>query len=340
MSNGKHFVIGVDIGGTKVAAGLVNSAGAIMRTTRRPMLTNRGPKEALEPVFEAIGELISEVPKGSVSGIGMSAPGWIDSRRGVLLSAANLPCWKDFPLADAVASRFGLDTRLANDAKVAALAEALWGAGSSYPNVFYVSLGTGIGTGMVLDHRLYHGKTGVAGEGGHMTIDFSGPQCGCGKRGCIEMYASGTAITRRARERLAEHGSANSKMLQIANGNLELVTAETVGDAALTGDPLANAIMHEAAEHLAIWLGNVIDLLEPGIIVIGGGFGELMREYINYIRERLDVWGINPLRQQIPIRSALYGSESGLLGSAALCLPRTQRCMERSNSRNALAYTK
>jgi glucokinase len=294
------------------------------------MVTNKGPNDALGPVFEAIGELIDEAPNGSISGIGMSAPGWIDSRRGVLLSATNLPCWKDFPLADAVKTRFGVDTRLANDAKVAALAEAVWGAGTSYHNVFYVSLGTGIGTGMVLNHHLYHGRTGVAGEGGHMTIDFSGPQCGCGKRGCIEMYASGTAIARLARQRLAHEGAAKSKMLEIANGNINSVTAETVGEAAMTGDVLANAIMHEAAERLAIWLGNLIDLLEPEIIVIGGGLGQLMREYINHIRNRLDVWGINPRRREIPIRSALYGSEAGMMGSGALCLQRTQRWMESS----------
>ncbi len=328
MNNGKHFVVGVDIGGTKVAAALITSTGTIMRSTRRPMITNKGPKEALEPIFDAIGELVREVPPSSVSGIGMSAPGWIDSRRGVLLSATNLPCWKDFPLANAVKSRFGLNARLANDAKVAALAEALWGAGSSYRNVFYVSLGTGIGTGMVLDHRLYHGRTGVAGEGGHMTIDFSGPQCGCGKRGCIEMYASGTAIARVARQRLAQDVAVKSRMLEIVEGNIDSVTAETVGEAALAGDVLANDVMHEAAERLAIWLGNLIDLLEPEIIVIGGGLGQLMGEYINHVRERLDVWGINPRRQEIPIRRALYGSEAGLMGSGALCLQRSQRWME------------
>jgi predicted NBD/HSP70 family sugar kinase len=210
---------------------------------------------------------------------------------------------------------------------VAALAEALWGAGSSYRNVFYVTLGTGIGTGMVLDKRLYHGRTGVAGEGGHMTIDFNGPQCGCGKRGCIEMYASGTAVGRIARNRLAQEPSAVSRMRDLVNGHLERVTADVVGNAALAGDPLANAIMFEAAERLAIWLGNLIDLLEPEIIVIGGGFGQLMREYINSIRERLEVWGINPRRREIPIRSALYGPEAGLMGSGALCLQTAQSWM-------------
>lgn len=323
MASGKQFVIGVDIGGTKVAAGLVNSAGDILRTARRRMTPHAGADTALEPVLEAITEVMDAAREAGASAIGISVPGWVDSRQGVLLSASNLPCWRDFPLAEAIRAHFRLPTRLANDANVAALAEAVWGSGSAYRNVFYLSLGTGIGTGMVLNRRLYYGRTGAAGEGGHMTIDYSGPLCACGKRGCIEMYASGTAIARRARERLAQHGAAKSKLFELANGNIQSVTAETVGAAALAADPLANEILRETADYLTIWLGNIIDLLEPEVIVIGGGLGQLMREFVGYLRTGLTTWAINPRRHEIPIRSALYGSESGLVGSAALCLART-----------------
>ncbi len=323
MASGKQFVIGVDIGGTKVASGLVNSAGDILHSTRRRMTPRLSAEQALQPVIEAINEVMEAAHDAGPSAIGISVPGWVDSRHGVLLSASNLPCWRNFHLADAIRDRFQLPTRLANDANVAALAESVWGSGSSYRNVFYLSLGTGIGTGMVLNRRLYYGRTGAAGEGGHMTIDYTGPRCACGKRGCIEMYASGTAIARRARERLAEHGAARSKLLELANGDIQSVTAETVGTAALAADPLANEILRETADYLTIWLGNIIDLLEPEVIVIGGGLGQLMREFVGYIREGLRTWAINPRRDQIPIRSALYGAESGLVGSAALCLSRT-----------------
>lgn len=318
--DGKHFVIGVDIGATKVAAGIVSSGGTIARAVRRRMVTDRGADRALKPVFQAIDELLGDPRKAGVAAIGVSAPGWIDSREGVVVGATNLPCWRNFRLAEALKTRYLLPVRLANDAKVAALAEALWGAASWYRNVFYVSLGTGIGTGMVLNRRLYQGRTGTAGEGGHMSINFAGPQCACGKRGCIETYASGTAVARRARARLHGPGAAASKMLELAEGDIAAVTAETVGNAALEGDQLAQEILQETAEYLAIWLGGIIDLLEPEVIVIGGGLGELMREFMGYIRERLDVWSINPRRRQIPIRSALYGAESGIVGAAALCL--------------------
>ncbi len=326
---GKNLVLGVDIGGTKVAAGLVNSRGEVLVTARARMVTNEGPQEGLQAVLDAITEVLASRRAKDACAIGVSVPGWVDSDQGVLLGATNLPCWRNYPLKSEIEARFHLPTRLANDANVAALAEAVWGAGSGFKNVFYVSLGTGIGTGLVLQHRIYYGRTGAAGEGGHMTIDYRGPLCGCGKRGCIEMYASGTAIARRARARLANKRAQRSHMMALALGQVNAVTSEIVGKAAMAGDALAIAVLEEAADHLAIWLGNIIDLLEPEIIVIGGGLGHLMASFLGHMKQRLETWAINPRRGQIPIVSAVYGAESGLVGSAALCLPRTRLWLAR-----------
>lgn len=328
MPKAEHVVLGVDIGGTKVAAGLINAAGEVLFTARRRMLVKKSAEDGLRSVTEAIEAVLSNRRARGVTGIGISVPGWVDSQRGVLLSATNLPCWRNYPLAEKIQQRYKLPTRLANDANVAALAEAVWGAGVGYRNLFYVSLGTGIGTGLVLQDRLYYGRTGAAGEGGHMTIDFHGPQCACGKRGCIEMYASGSAIGARARH-LVGH-SPRTRILELADGKVAAITSEIVGRAALDGDALANEILREAADYLSIWLGDIIDLLEPEVIVIGGGLGELMGSFFNDIRGRLETSSISPSRQQIPILSALYGAESSLVGSAALCLPRGQVWMERS----------
>ncbi|HET7751680.1 MAG TPA: ROK family protein [Terriglobales bacterium] len=328
MPKAEHVVLGVDIGGTKAEAGLVNASGEILLTVRRRMVVQKTAEDGLRAVTDAIEAVLSNRRSRSVSAIGISVAGWVDSQRGVLLSATNLPCWRNYPLAEKIQQRYKLPTCLANDANVAALAEAVWGAGVGYKNVFYVSLGTGIGTGLVLQDRLYYGRTGAAGEGGHMTIDLNGPHCACGKRGCIEMYASGSAIGARARQ-LVSHNP-HTRILELAEGKAAAVTSEIVGKAALDGDALANEILREAADYLAIWLGNVIDLLEPEVIVIGGGLGELMGSFFNYIRGRLDTCSVTPGRQQIPILSALYGTESSLVGSAALCLPRGQGWMERS----------
>jgi glucokinase len=324
MPKSKNLILGVDIGGTKVAAGLVNAKGEVLFTERTRMVARKSAEEGFQAVRDAIDEVLRHRRAKEVRAIGVSAPGWVDSKSGVLLSATNLPWFCDFPLVREIEKLYGLPARLGNDANVAALAEAAWGAGAGYGNVFYVSLGTGIGTGMVIQNRIYQGRTGAAGEGGHMTINFQGPMCGCGKRGCIEMYASGTAIARRARERFSEQGASGSLMLKITDGNIEGVTAETVSKAATARDKLAMEILEEVADHLAIWFGNIIDLLEPDIIVVGGGLARLLMSFVTRIRSQLETWAINPRQQEVPIVEAHYGSQSAVVGAAALWLTRAQ----------------
>jgi glucokinase len=323
MPKSGKLILGVDIGGTKIASGLVNPDGKILYSVRKRMSARKSAGEGLEAVRAAIDEVLRENPRARPIAIGVSVPGWVDSTHGVLLSATNLPCWTNFPLAQEIEDHYHLPTHVANDANAAALAEAAWGAGAGYRNVFYVTLGTGIGTALVLSHRIYPGRTGAAGEGGHMTINFSGPLCGCGKRGCIEIYASGTAIARSAREHLGR-APKSSILARKFSDDPSAITAEAVAEAAKAGDPLAAEILDEAADHFAIWLGSIIDLLEPEIIVLGGGVARLMMAMLDRIRQRMKTWAINPRQQQIPIVNASYGSESGLVGAAALCLSRSE----------------
>ena len=191
------LVLGVDIGGTKVAVGLVNARGQILHAARAAMVARGSAEQGFRAVLHAMDVVMPRVraAQARVPAIGVCAPGWVDSERGVLLSATNLPCWRNFPLARRIEKHYGLPTRLTNDASAAALAEAKWGAGAKYESIFYLSLGTGIGTAMVRGREIYHGRAGGGCEGGHMSINFNGPLCGCGKRGCVEMYASGTAIS-------------------------------------------------------------------------------------------------------------------------------------------------
>jgi glucokinase len=258
-------------------------------------------------------------------GIGICSPGPLDPRTGVVINPPNLPCWRNFPLAAEVQRAFSTVVRVDNDANAAALAEALWGAGLGYQNLFYATIGTGIGTGIISGQRIYHGRTGSAAEGGHNTIDYRGPQCGCGKRGCIEILASGPALARRAREQLAPptagvaaSGVKGSKILALAHNNPEAITAETVAAAHQAGDPLATRLLGETADYLAIWLGNIIDLLEPDVIVIGGGMSEWIQSWFEHIRGQLPAWSINQRCQEIPLRRAAYGEDSGIAGAAAL----------------------
>lgn len=324
------LALGVDIGGTKVAAGLVDSRGQIVFKARRPMVVRRSAEEALAGVLKAIeATLASDAARqNNVIGIGISTPGYVDPDDGRVVAAANLPCWHDFPLAAEVAKAFNLPVRIDNDGNAAALAEAIWGAGAGYSRVFYITLGTGIGTGLVINGRVYHGRTGAAGEGGHVVINYDGPRCGCGKHGCIEVYAAGPAIARRAQEELTDRFKgqprkrviAASKMLELAEGHIPRVTAEIVGKAAMEGDPLATEVLQQTADLLSIWLGGIIDLLEPDVIVVGGGLGHLTASFFGHIRAQLQRWSIAPRAQEIPIVSAMYGAVSGIAGAAALCI--------------------
>ena len=287
--------IGVDIGGTKVAAGLVDGRGGITHKIRVPMVTTGDAAGGFHAVREAIDSVLRHTPE--IRGIGICSPGPLDYETGVVLNPPNLPCWRNFPLAGETERAFGIPVRVDNDANAAGLAEAIWGAAAGYSNVFYATLGTGVGAGIVFDRKIYHGRTGSAAEGGHVTIDYRGPVCGCGKRGCIEALCSGPAIARRA----------------------GMIRAEDVGDAFRAGDPGAIAALGETAELLAVWLGNVVDLLDPGVIVIGGGVAQMMLPFFDRLRDALPRWSINPRANEIPLLHARYGADSGIAGAASLC---------------------
>lgn len=312
---GNRVYAGVDVGGTKVAAGLVDVTGRILSQVRVPMMSHSSAEAGLESVLKAI----DEVTTGSIglAGIGICSPGPLDPFAGVVLNPPNLPCWRNFPLAESVQKVYPVTVRVDNDANAAALAETRWGSARGYKNVFYATIGTGIGTGIVLDGKMFHGRTGAAAEGGHVSIDYQGPVCGCGKPGCIEVLASGNAIARRARERIT--AGATSAMLSLVGGNVAAIRGETVGKAFLAGDPFAKELIIETIKMLALWLANMIDLLDPEVIVIGGGAAMLYQPFYDELHAWTAQLAVNPRANEVPLLSAHYGADSGIAGGAALC---------------------
>ncbi len=317
----------MDIGGTKVAAGLVDSAGSIVFQTRVAMPARGSAAEGFSAVQAAIEAVLAAHPeaRGGVAGIGICAPGPLDPLTGVILNPPNVPCWRNFPLASEVQRVFGFSARVDNDGNAAALAEAIWGAGVGYKNVFYATLGTGVGTGIVFEREIYHGRTGSAAEGGHVTIDLHGPLCGCGKRGCIEALCSGPAIARRAKVRIEEslrNERANLgalKLLELAGGTVDAITGEIVAEAFRQGDPVAEDVLRETADLLSVWAGNIIDLLEPDVFIFGGGLAKLMSGFFGRMREQLPKWCVNQRCNEMPLVLAKYGADAGIAGAAALC---------------------
>ncbi len=306
------LVIGIDIGGTKVAGGLVDACGEIHVRSRTPMITAGEASKGLAAVSAAIQALFSAfTERPRIEAIGICAPGPLNPVTGIIINPPNLAIWHNYPLAGEMRRLYNVNVKIDNDANAAALAEAKWGAGRGYRNVFYASIGTGIGTGIIFDGRIYHGRTGAAAEGGHIGIDSNGPRCNCGKRGCIETLAAGPAIGRRAGQKLSKYPK--SLLGELASGNADAVTSEMVGKA------YAEEVIRETLDLLAYWLGSIIDLLEPEVIVIGGGVSTMLAPFLNEIRERWQGACLNPAPMEIPLVLARYGEDAGIAGAAALC---------------------
>jgi glucokinase len=311
-------ILGVDIGGTKVAVGIVDRAGKILAQGRKPMIANGTAQAGLDAVIGAIDSMLSATP-GRISSIGICAPGPLDPKSGVVLNPPNVSCWRNFPLAAEVSARYEVPVKVDNDANAAALAETRWGAARGFRYVFYATIGTGIGTGIVFDGAIYHGNTGSAAEGGHVSIDYRGPVCKCGKRGCIEVLASGPAIGARARTKVEAEPARASKLLDLAQGNVASITSETVARAYGAEDALAQEILQETAYLLTCWLGNIVDLLDPDVIVMGGGVAAMLKPFFAEISKTIPAWCVNPRAGEIPLLMAHYGADAGIAGGAALC---------------------
>lgn len=270
------MLLGVDIGGTKIATGLVNQRAEVTRPRSVPTLANQGYDVSIRQVWGAIEESIT----GDVTAIGICAPGPLNPKTGIVLNPPNLPGWRNVALQEMAQARFGLRVRVENDCNAAGLAEARFGAAKGCSNVFYAAIGTGIGSGIIFDGKIYHGKNGFAAEGGHVSIDYrSETVCRCGSRGCIEALASGHVL-----ERLGEYD------------------------------------LNEIALQLGAWLGSVVSLLDPDIIVIGGGVSKIGEPLFEKLRAIVPGRTVNPYAGELPIVPAKFGAEAGIVGAAAVVM--------------------
>lgn len=288
VSKVERVFVGVDIGGTKCAAALGTADGTILDRVEMPTWAEEGPHAILERLVALTRSLASE-SRRPVEGIGISCGGPLDTATGVVYSPPNLPGWEAIPVRSIFEEAFpGLAVVVENDANATAVAEWRWGAGIGTRNMVYLTQGTGIGGGLILDGRLYRGTNDLAGEVGHQTILPEGPLCGCGKRGCLEALASGPSIGRLARESL--HYRRGLRLVAKAGGRPSDITARHVVEAAREGDPFSRMILEEAGTYLGIGLANIIQILNPERIVLGTiavHAGDLILESVRRtVRER------------------------------------------------------
>lgn len=307
---GKKWVVGVDIGGTNLAVGVLPlSGGALRGHVQGPTRGEEGGEAVIGRVVQLVEESIEQLlaeeggERSDIAGVGIGSPGPLNRETGRVVETPNLG-WRDFPVRDLVSERVGLPASLDNDANCAAFGEWWMGAGRDARSLVAVTLGTGIGGGIVLDGRLVHGASDAAGEIGHTTIDFTGRRCSCGNYGCLEAYASGPNIAARAREGLEPNGP--SLLLEIAGGEPDRITSATVYEAAVRGDAHAGEIIVETAKILGVGIANLVNLLNPDMVVITGG--------VTLAGERL----FDPLRREVRRRAFKVAEEACRIVPAGL----------------------
>lgn len=316
-----RYVLGVDIGGTKIAVGLVDAGGKQVAGGRIPTLAGEGPERVIDRLLALCRQVLDDaaVPTEQIAGIGISCAGPIDMEKGLIKTAPNLPGWSDVPLVSIFEEALHIPTFLENDANAAAVGEYRFGAGRGHRNMVYMTVSTGVGGGVVLDGRLYRGETGAAAELGHTVIAYDGRACNCGGRGCLEAYASGTGLAKRAQEMIAE--GAQSILPDLAGG-VENITAEVIVEAVRRGDEAASRLWNETMEILGIGVASVVNTFNPSIVVIGGGLtnaGELLFDPVRRVaKER----AMPPLAAVVEIVPATLGGIVGVVGAAAAVFDR------------------
>jgi glucokinase len=311
----KRLVLGLDLGGTKVLGVAMADEGEVVGECRRP--TPRGEAALMDALGDVAGELREATAgRGEVTSVGVGAPGLVD-RDGVLRAAPNLPGVEQLPLRAGLETRLGLPVRADNDATCAAWGERQLGAARGNDHVIVVTLGTGIGGGIITDGRLYRGANGFAGEIGHMVVEPHGPLCPCGQRGCWERYASGSGLGRLARE--SAHAGQAPRVLELAGGDAEAVRGEHVTRAAIEGDEGACAVFARFAWWLALGLANIANAFDPEMFVIGGGLVEAGDVLFEPVRAAFaDLVEAADRRPDIAIVPASLGERAGAMGAAAL----------------------
>lgn len=320
----KKFLVGVDLGGTNIVAAAVTEDGSeVVAVRSEPTRADQGADAVVDRIVRMIDTVVAEtiaqagVQRADVVGVGVGAPGPLDRKRGIVVTTPNLG-WTNFPLRDVIAAATKLPVRIDNDANCATLGEWWLGAARGARNVIGLTIGTGIGGGIILNGRLYHGSSDVAGEIGHTTIDVTGRRCKCGNYGCLEAYASGPSIADRAREALASDDG--TLLARMVNGDLSKITAATVYDAAKQGDEVALDVVRETARLLGAGVANLLNIFNPDVVVLAGGvthagealFGPLRRE----VRKR----AFQPAVDAVRIVPGTLPGTAGVVGAVAAYL--------------------
>ncbi|HOY68505.1 MAG TPA: ROK family protein [Candidatus Ozemobacteraceae bacterium] len=307
--------IGIDLGGTKIAAGLCCD-GTIVRQIIVPTHPERGTDAVIETMIDAARKAIGDMPLSGIAGIGIGAAGQIDPKTGAVIYAPNLN-WKQVPLAASLSKTLGLPVRVTNDVRAATIAEWKYGAGKELDTFVNIFVGTGIGSGLVLNGKLAEGTTNSAGEIGHVCLDPDGPVCGCGKKGCFEAFSSGKGLENHVKSLFP--ALKGGPLVDLTEGDPEKITGRIIGQAAKAGDKTALEALKRVGRYLGLEIANVHTLLNPQIVLLGGGVMALRAYFMDELKAALHRH-ILPVadRGETLIGDAKFETDAVLIGASAL----------------------
>ncbi|MDF2882431.1 MAG: hypothetical protein K0R54_2988 [Clostridiaceae bacterium] len=310
----EEFVIGIDLGGTKICGAIADIKGNVINKYIIPTNANQGEQTVLQRIMSVIDKLIEESGEGleKIKAIGIGSPGPLDPKKGMIITTPNLP-FKNFKLVEPIKNKYNIPTFLDNDANVAAIGEYMLGAGKGTENMVYITVSTGIGGGAIINGKIYRGNTFNALEVGHMTIVPDGPKCNCGNHGCVEALASGTAIGRQAMEHIK-----NEEDTSLVN--YEKVTAAEVFIEAAKGDALSQKILDKSLEYLGIGVANLITILDPEVFVIGGGVSNGGSIVFEKVQQVVNQRCFQVMSENCRIVPAMLGNDAGVIGAVSLAI--------------------
>jgi glucokinase len=316
----RNPVLAVDLGGSKIIIALVSPWGEVIAKEYIATLADEGSEAVIRRMLAIINSFIAKasMQHSSAITIAIASAGSIDFEKGIVTASPNLPGWSNVPLKDIVRERTGLKTFLVNDGSAAAWGEHCFGRGRGIDNLIYVAVGTGIGGGIIINGELYNGVSGSAGEIGHMTIDINGPRCNCGNIGCWESLASGKAVAKEARRRIAQ--GTKSLLIELAEGEPQNITAQLVSTAARRGDVLALELVSRTATYLGIGMVNLVNIFNPEMIIIGGGMAQMGDMLLDPARQVITERAFQLPAQIVRIVLSELDNNASVLGAAALSL--------------------
>jgi glucokinase len=315
MGKSSKYAVGVDLGGTNIKIGIVSDRGKLVKSISIKTEAEYGPKKVIENILSGIEEILKK-NKLKIQGIGIGCPGVVSTKKGIVENAPNLPGWKNIKLGSIVKKEYGYDVHVENDANAAAIGELIFGAGKKYSSFVMVTLGTGVGGGIVFNNKIFRGEFGAAGEIGHISIDVNGPKCNCGSTGCIEAYAGNQYLKEIVRKELPDYPK--SKLWSLIDGDLMKVSPRIIQSASEQGDEYSKFIINRMGKQLGTALASLSNLLDISTFIIGGGVAGFGKTLFDSTRTTIAQRVLTPHRSRVLVIPAKLKNEAGIKGASSL----------------------